>query len=128
MNIFKIFHDDHPAYPVVITINVIITTFLTVISAVSTMIADSAIQGELALSDTESIWLTTLYLLGINMTVPTGNWFAHHFGTKRIYAYGVVIFSLASLLAALSQNFFMIATARFIEGVGGGLFFLWALH
>lgn len=117
------FSHEHPSYPAHITINVILTTFLAVVSAVSTMIGDSAIQGELALSDTESIWITTLYLLGINTTVPTGNWFANQFGFNRMYTYGVVIFTLASLLAALSADFFMIASARFIEGVGAGFIF-----
>jgi DHA2 family multidrug resistance protein len=119
----SIFSEDHPRYPLVITINVILTTFLTICSAVSTMIADSAIQGELALSDTESIWLTTLYLLGINTIVPTGNWFASRFGFKRTYAVGVFIFAIASFFAGTSTNFFMIAAARLAEGMGGGLIF-----
>ncbi len=117
------FSYDHPSYPIHITANVILTTFLTVVSAVSTMIADPSIQGELALSDTQAIWITTLYLLGINATVPTGNWFANQFGANRMYTYGVVIFTLASLLAGVSTNFPTIAAARFLEGVGGGFIF-----
>jgi EmrB/QacA subfamily drug resistance transporter len=123
MSALSFFSEDDPHYPFVITTNVIVTTFLCVFSAVSTMIADPSIQGELALSDTQSIWLTTLYLLGINLTVPCGNWFANHFGFKRMYAYGVVIFTLGSLLAAVSENFLMIASARLIEGIGGGFIF-----
>lgn len=123
MRIFSIFSEEDPLYPIVITTNVILTTFLAIVSAVSTMIADPSIQGELALSDTESIWLTTLYLLGINLTVPCGNWFASHFGFKRMYAYGVVIFTLGSLLAGFSVDFFTIASARLFEGIGAGFIF-----
>ncbi|PIS03415.1 MAG: hypothetical protein COT85_00085 [Chlamydiae bacterium CG10_big_fil_rev_8_21_14_0_10_42_34] len=123
MNRPSIFSNDHPLYPIVITVNVIISTFLTVLSTVSTMIADSAIQGELALSNTEAIWLTTLNLLGVNTTVPCGDWFANRFGFKRVYTYGILIFTLSSLLAGLSQNFFILASARFIEGIGAGLIF-----
>jgi len=115
--------EDHRWYPIVIATNVIVTTFLAVFSAVSTMIADPAIQGELSLSDTQAIWLTTLYLLGINLTVPCGNWFAMHFGFKRMYAWGVTIFTFGSLLVALSNNFFMLASGRLIEGIGGGFIF-----
>ncbi len=117
------FSHEHPAYPAHITANVILTTFLAIVSAVATMIGDSAIQGELALSNTESVWITTLYLLGVNTTVPTGNWFANQFGFNRMYTYGVVIFTLASLMAALSTHFFAIAAARFIEGIGAGFIF-----
>jgi DHA2 family multidrug resistance protein len=123
MKSLSIFSEDHPYYPFVITINVIITTFLTVSSAVATMISDSAIQGELALSDTATIWLTTLYLLGINLTVPCGNWLANRFGFKRMYASGVIIFSSASFFAAISDHFFTIASARLIEGIGAGIIF-----
>lgn len=117
------FSYDHPSYPVHITINVILTTFLAIVSSVTTMIGDSAIQGELALSDTESIWLTTLYLLGANTVVPTANWFANRFGFNRVYTWGVLIFTISSLFAGLSVNFFMIGLARFIEGVGAGFIF-----
>ncbi len=119
----SVFSYNHRFYPIHITANVIVTTFLAVVAAVSTMIADIAIQGELALSDTESIWLTTLNLLGVNTVVPTGNWFASRFGFNRMYTYGILIFTFASLMAALSTNFIMIASARFIEGVGAGFIF-----
>jgi EmrB/QacA subfamily drug resistance transporter len=119
----SIFSYDHPYYPLHITINVILTTFLAVVSAVSTMIADASIQGELALSNTQAIWITTLYLLGVNTTVPTGNWFANQFGANRMYTYGVVIFSFASLLAGISTNFMTLVAARFLEGVGAGFIF-----
>lgn len=119
----NIFSFDSPFYPIHITINVIVTTFLAVLAAVSTMIASSAIQGELALSDTDSIWISTLNLLGINTIVPTGNWFANRFGYNRTYAAGIAIFTLASFLAAISSDFSMIAIARFVEGIGAGFIF-----
>ncbi len=119
----SIFSYDHPTYPLHITVNVILTTLLTVISAVATMIADPSIQGELALSNTETVWITTLYLLGVNTVVPTGNWFANQFGFNRMYTYGVVIFTAATLLSAVANNFFLVAMARFIGGIGAGFIF-----
>lgn len=119
----SIFSHDHPLYPIHISINVILTTFLAIVAAVSTMIADVAIQGELALSHTQSIWLTTLYLLGVNTIVPTGNWFANRFGYNRMYTLGIVVFTLATLTAALSHNFILLAAARFLEGAGAGFIF-----
>jgi EmrB/QacA subfamily drug resistance transporter len=92
-------------------------------SAVSTVIADTSIQGELALSDTASIWITTLYLLGVNTTVPSATWFANQFGYKRMYTYGVLIFTLGSALVGLANHFAVLATARIVEGIGAGLIF-----
>ena len=118
-----IFSEDHPAYPIVITTNVILTTFLVILAVVVTMIAYPSIQGDLALSDTQSIWLTTLNLLGANLAVPCASWFGSSFGFKRMYTYSVILFTLASLLAALANNFFVLASARLIEGIGGGFIF-----
>ena len=113
----------HPTYPYLILLNVLITTFLTLFSAVSTMIADEFIQGELALSDTETIWITTLYLLGLNTTVPIAGWFADKYGYKRIYALGIFLFTVGSFLAALSIDFVSISVARTLEGIGAGFIF-----
>lgn len=123
MNRPGFFSEEHPAYPFLVLINVIITTFLAVVSAVATVVANNSIQGELALSNTQAIWVTTLNLLGLNTTVPTANWFANRFGNKRVYTYGVLIFALSSAIVALSNHFVVLAAARFIEGVGAGFIF-----
>lgn len=117
------FSPENPYYPVLVLSNVIMTTFLAVMSVVATVLANNSIQGELALSDTESIWITTLYLLGVNTTVPSANWFANRFGNKRMYTYGVLIFTLGSATVGFSHHFSLLALARFIEGVGAGLIF-----
>ncbi len=119
----SIFSSDHPAYPWIILTNVIVTTFMAIFSAVATIISDDAIQGELALSDTLAIWITTLYLLGVNTTVPTGNWFANHFGKKRTYSVGVLIFTFGSGLAGFANDFWILGFARLIEGIGAGMIF-----
>ncbi len=114
---------DSPFYHACVIASVLIATFLTVLSAVSTMIADNNIAGELALSNPLTVWLTTFYLLGINMSVPAGNWFADRFGYKTIYATGLVIFTISSLMASMSVNFLMIGSARLLEGLGAGFIF-----
>ena len=114
---------EHPIYPVLVLGNILITTFLAVLSAVATIVADDSIQGDLALSDPLATWLTTLYLLGVNTTVPSASWFADRFGYKTMYALGVTIFTLASALAGFSTNFAMIGSARLLEGIGAGFIF-----
>lgn len=123
MNLLKVFSHDHPAYPTHISANVIMSTFLAVLAAVGTIIADVSVRGDLGLSHTQAIWITTLYLLGVNTIVPTGNWFANRFGYHRMYSFGIVLFTLASLLAAVSESFVTIAVARFLEGAGAGFIF-----
>ncbi|MBU6447177.1 MAG: MFS transporter, partial [Verrucomicrobia bacterium] len=123
MRAVSIFSHDHPFYPVHITLNVILTSFFAIITTISTTISSTAIQGELALSNTEALWLTTLNLLGLNIMVPAANWFANQYGIHRTYTMGVAIYTVATLIAGLSTNFPMIATSRLIEGVGAGFIF-----
>lgn len=123
MNKPAFFSSDSPYYPILILSNVIITTLLVVMSAVATVIANNSIQGDLALSNTQSTWTTTLYLLGINTTVPVATWLANRLGYKRMYTYGVLLFTFGSAVVGFSNNFVVLAIARVLEGVGGGLVF-----
>lgn len=123
----KVWQDPIPLspnrYERVVVYNVLLTTFLAVLSAVVTVVADGAIQGSLALSNTKAVWLTTLYLLGVNTTVPVAGWFAGRFGYKKMYVLGVFLFTLSSLLVSIATNFFTIALARVTEGIGAGFVF-----
>ncbi len=114
---------NSPLYPTLLLIGVLIISFLSVLATVITIMGADNIQGELALSDSLTTWLTTLNLLGINTTVPAASWFADRFGYKRIFSLGIALFTLASLLAGSAVNFSTIAAARFIEGIGSGLIF-----
>ena len=114
---------DHQAYPPLVLFNVLIVTFLSVFATVATIIADDAIQGALALSDRTTAWLTTINLLGINTVVPASSWFADRFGYKTMFAFGIALFSFASLCAGLSNHFTMICASRLFEGIGSGFIF-----
>ncbi len=119
----EIISHNSPLYTIGVIASVLISTFLTVLSAVSTMIADNNISGELSLSNPLTVWLTTFYLLGVNTSVPAGGWLADRFGYKTIYATGLIIFAISSFTASMSVNFTMIGTARLLEGLGAGLIF-----
>lgn len=111
------------SYVFILLTNILVITFLSVLATVTTIIADDAIQGELALSDRTTAWLTTINLLGINTIVPASSWFADRFGYKTMLAFGIIMFSFASFLAAVSENFAMLGTARLLEGIGSGFIF-----
>ena len=103
--------------------NVIIPTILAVISAMASIVMDSSIQGDLAIQGSQTQWITTNYLLGINSIVPIANYFADKYGYKKLYFTGIAIFAFGSLITALSTNFYMLAGGRLIEGMGAGVIF-----
>lgn len=110
-------------YTAILLANILIMTALVMLGTMATIMGGSAIQGELALSDDEAAWLTTLNLLGINTVVPAASWLGDRFGYKTIYGIGIVLFIIASSLASVSVNFAMLGGARFLEGIGSGCIF-----
>jgi EmrB/QacA subfamily drug resistance transporter len=61
------------------------------------------------------------YLLTVALFIPASGWLADRFGTRRVFVSAVVLFSLGSLLCALSPSLPWLIAARVIQGVGGAL-------
>ncbi|GAA0455341.1 DHA2 family efflux MFS transporter permease subunit [Alkalibacillus silvisoli] len=66
-------------------------------------------------------WILTIFMIAMGMTMPLTGYLGDRFGKKTIYIIGVLLFTLASILGALSQTLSMIIIARAIQGVAGGL-------
>lgn len=112
-----------PLYLLCILGTVLFITFLSVFATVTTIIAEDAIRGDLALDARATSWLTTINLLGINTIVPSASWFADRFGYKTIFFFGMTLFTLASAVAGFAENFPVLCTARLLEGLGSGFIF-----
>lgn len=61
------------------------------------------------------------YMLTVALLIPASGWIADRFGTRRIFFGAILLFSLGSLLCALSQSVNMLVGARIIQGLGGAL-------
>ena len=61
------------------------------------------------------------YMLTVATLIPTSGWLADRFGTKRVFLWAIVIFTLGSLACALSVTLEMLVAARVLQGVGGAL-------
>lgn len=59
------------------------------------------------------------YSLTLAVLIPASGWIADRFGIKKAFFSAILIFSIGSLLCALSQNLSQIVIARVIQGVGG---------
>lgn len=61
------------------------------------------------------------YLLTVALLIPASGWIADRFGTRRVFLGAVLLFSLGSLLCALSPSLELLVGARIVQGVGGAL-------
>lgn len=89
------------------------------ISAVN--IAIPVIGSEFEASAVLLSWFATAYLLTATMLlVPFGRLADIH-GRKRVFTYGMVIYTASALMSALSVNGVMLVVARAIEGAGAAM-------
>lgn len=100
-----------------------LSSFFTPFMASSINIALPTIAAEFSMNAVLLSWIATSYLMAAAMfLVPFGK-IADIYGRKKIFAYGMVIYTIASLLSALSQNSTQLLTTRVLQGVGGSMLF-----
>lgn len=63
----------------------------------------------------------TSYTLSLAAFIPISGWLADRFGTRRVFASAIAIFTLGSLLAGLAINLPILVAARILQGFGGAM-------
>ena len=63
----------------------------------------------------------TSYLITLAIFIPVSGWMADRFGTRTVFAWAIGIFTLASLLCALSTGIEQFVAARILQGIGGAM-------
>lgn len=72
-------------------------------------------------------WITNGFLLAAAIfAVPFGRLADIH-GMKKIFTYGIIIFTVASLSCALSPSSLILITSRIIQGIGSAMIFVTGL-
>jgi EmrB/QacA subfamily drug resistance transporter len=61
------------------------------------------------------------YSLTLAVFIPASGWLADRFGTRRIFLAAILIFTLGSLLCALSSTLPMLVVSRVLQGAGGSM-------
>ena len=61
------------------------------------------------------------YTLSLAVFIPISGWMADRFGTRRVFASAIGIFTLGSLLCGISTNIHALVLCRVIQGLGGSM-------
>jgi EmrB/QacA subfamily drug resistance transporter len=61
------------------------------------------------------------YTLSLAVFIPISGWMANRFGTRRVFASAIGIFTLGSFLCGLSQNIHLLVACRILQGAGGAM-------
>ena len=106
--------------PWLVTISVMLPTFMEVLDTAIASVALPYIAGSLSASNSEATWVLTSYLVANAVILPASNWFARRFGRKRFLLICVVIFTAASIFCGAAPSLGVILLARVLQGAGGG--------
>jgi EmrB/QacA subfamily drug resistance transporter len=100
-----------------------LASFLTPFMSSSLNVALPSIGGEFQMDAVLLSWVPTSFLLAASMfLVPFGRLADIH-GRKKIFSYGVAIFTLSSLWCGLASNGFILIAGRVLQGLGGAMMF-----
>ncbi|WP_421999212.1 DHA2 family efflux MFS transporter permease subunit [Reyranella sp.] len=61
------------------------------------------------------------YMLSLAVFIPVSGWLADRFGTRRVFAGAIALFTLGSVLCGLSDSLDMLIAWRVLQGAGGAM-------
>jgi EmrB/QacA subfamily drug resistance transporter len=65
--------------------------------------------------------ISTSYILSLAVCIPVSGWMADRFGTRRVFAIAVAVFTASSVLCGLALNVPMLVAARVVQGIGAAM-------
>jgi EmrB/QacA subfamily drug resistance transporter len=63
----------------------------------------------------------TSYTLSLAVFIPISGWVADRFGTRRVFASAIGVFTLGSLCCGLCSNIHLLVASRILQGCGGAM-------
>lgn len=116
-----VFHPRHNAYKWILLANVMIGTFMAVLDATIVNVGLPKIMSSFGVGLDKIEWVLTAYMLALAVMLPTSGWLADKFGYKKMYFWGLALFTFGSFLCGISANENMLIISRSIQGLGGGI-------
>ena len=92
-----------------------------VLDATIVNVALPSIQDDLGFSQNNLAWVINAYMIPFGGLLLLAGRMGDLLGQRRIFLFGLTIFTCASLVCAISQGQEMLIGARFIQGIGGAL-------
>ncbi|HEX3695749.1 MAG TPA: DHA2 family efflux MFS transporter permease subunit [Polyangia bacterium] len=106
--------------PWAVALVVTLATFMEVLDTSIANVSLPHIAGNLSVTQNESTWVLTSYLVSNAVVLPVSGWFASRFGRKRFYMTCVALFATSSLLCGLAPSLGALVAFRVLQGIGGG--------
>jgi EmrB/QacA subfamily drug resistance transporter len=80
-----------------------------------------AIAKALAVAPLSMKAVLSSYTLSLAVFIPISGWMADRFGTRRVFASAIGLFTLGSVLCGISSNIHVLVACRILQGCGGAM-------
>jgi len=117
----SLYHPRSPFYKWFVLANVMLGTFMAVLDGTIVNVGLPKIMAAFGVSLDTIQWVITGYMLAMAAMLPTSGWLADKFGYKKIYFWGLFLFTIGSLFCGMSHNEVSLISSRIIQGLGGGI-------
>jgi len=114
------YHPQSNNYKWWLLANVMIGTFMAVLDATIVNVGLPKIMASFGVGISKIEWVLTAYMLAMAVMLPTAAWLADRFGFKRMYFWGLLLFTFGSFLCGMSHDENMLIFSRIIQGFGAG--------
>ncbi|ANZ57840.1 MFS transporter [Fructilactobacillus lindneri] len=95
--------------------------FMSMMDSMIVTTASTAIRSDFHISVDMLQWALNAYNITIAAVLLVGVALGEKYGRRKIYNLGILVFTIGSVLCALSPNIGMLITARIIQGVGASV-------
>lgn len=85
------------------------------------IVAAPVIARDLGVTSASVAITVTAFFLTVAVLIPVSGWLTERFGVRRVFSCAIAVFTVASLLCALSTSLPMLVGMRVLQGVGGAL-------
>ncbi len=113
-------HDGVGVNPWIVTVAVMLATFMEVLDTTVVNVAVPHMAGNLGATVDEGTWVVTSYLVSNAIILPMAGWLATRFGRQRMLMLCVSGFTLTSLLCGMATSLPQLIFFRVLQGLSGG--------
>lgn len=100
---------------------VVIGTFMAILDTSIVNIAIPKMMNVFGVSTDEIKWVLTAYMLTMGTVIPLTGYLGDRFGTKKVYIWALVSFTIGSALCGFAWSNSAMIVARIIQAIGGGM-------
>ena len=104
-----------------------VATFMLLIDITVVNVALPEIQRDLDASFSDLQWVIDAYALTLAAFLLTAGSAADRFGRRKVFVFGLAVFTLASLACGLAHTPLALIVSRGVQGVGGAVLFATSL-